>query len=150
MPWAPLSGNGTSPGPPSAGASSPTTFYPSVPTRKSSDLMQRLRPSRRLRATAFELWVVNDRLDSPGLCQLTATLDAQTIWQGEVTPVRMDAPWSEKSTGRIQANGWRCTWSGQTWMLTMTMISLGFPPVLGNFPPYTWLRRWVKHWVLRW
>ena len=32
-------------------------------------------------------WVVNDRLDSPDHCQLTATLDGKTIWVGEVIPV---------------------------------------------------------------
>ncbi|MCO6452394.1 MAG: hypothetical protein J5I90_16565 [Caldilineales bacterium] len=40
----------------------------------------------RILPETIELWVVNDRLQSPGLCQLTASLDGQTIWRGVVAP----------------------------------------------------------------
>jgi len=113
-------------------------------------------PLARIMRDRIELWVVNDLLNSPGICQLTATLDGQNIWEGGVTPVgngrimvgeinRCDAL-AKCVAPRVLAlhlvgpnldahNDYDLTWQ---------------PTSARRFPPYAWLRRWVKRWVLRW
>jgi len=113
-------------------------------------------PLARMMRDRIEFWVVNDRLDSPGLCRLTATVDGQTIWEGEVTPegngrtlvgemTRCDAfakcvaPRSLAlhltGSGLNARNDYDLTWQ---------------PASARGFPPLSWLRRRVKNWVLRW
>ena len=45
-----------------------------------------LAPIARLYPDHIELWLVNDTLTSPGVCQLTAVLSGHELWAGEVTP----------------------------------------------------------------
>ena len=107
-------------------------------------------PLARIMRDRIELWVANDRLDSPGVCQLTATLDGQTVWEGEVTPV---------GNGRIQVG--EIDWSESGQWLELHLVGpkldarndydLSWRPTNPRaFPPLSWLRRWVKSWVLRW
>ncbi|NOX61789.1 MAG: hypothetical protein GXP42_07570 [Chloroflexi bacterium] len=43
-------------------------------------------PLARILDERVELWVVNDRLDSPGPCVLTASIAGEIVWEGEVEP----------------------------------------------------------------
>jgi hypothetical protein len=113
-------------------------------------------PLARIMRDHIELWVINDRLGSPGACQLTAMLDGQTVWEGEVTPV---------GNGRIRAgeiNRYdalaKCVAPRD---LALHLVGPGLdirndydltwrPTSPRTFPPLSWLRRWVKNRVLRW
>lgn len=46
-----------------------------------------LTPLARFQPNGIELWVANDRLDSPGRCTLAARVDGALAWEGKTTPL---------------------------------------------------------------
>lgn len=107
-------------------------------------------PLARLLANAIELWVVNDRMDAPGACVLSAAIDGEAIWRSEVTPPANDrvlvvtlprSPAMQRlvlhlmGPGLEAENVYDLTWSTRS---------------AAELLPLAWLRQRLKGWVLRW
>lgn len=97
---------------------------------------------------AVEVWLVNDRLTTPGPCRLRVWLDEEAVWEGEVVP---------PVNGRVRVMVWP---RGRGQRLRLHLQGPGLDLTneyrLGLWPPYrppsppTRLREAVKAYLLRW
>ena len=107
-------------------------------------------PLARLLAGAIELWVVNDCVDAPGACMLSAAIDGEVVWSGELAPPANDrvlavtlprSPTMKRlilhltGPGLQAENDYDLAWC---------------PRLVTGLPPLAWLRQRVKERMLRW
>ncbi|MCW5860482.1 MAG: hypothetical protein KIS63_19470 [Caldilineales bacterium] len=116
-----------------------------------------LAPLARLLPDRIELWLVNDRLESPGVCRLVVRLETagagEVLWEGEVAP-----PANRRARAAVIARPAVRAQEDARLHLHLTGPSLDAGnsydltrawPSPSGWPPLGWLRSRVKAWLLR-